>query len=85
MKIYQRIPLAMEVLFSSSGKLIPQKLHFENKTYEIEKILSVRHHSPQVVPCIAPLEYIVSIEGIHKKIYYEADTASWFSIKECVL
>ncbi len=84
MKVYQRIPLSLEVLFSPSGKLIPKKLYFEDKTYEIEKILAVRHHSPQVVPCIAPLEYTVSIDGIHKKIYYEADTSSWFSVKEFI-
>ena len=82
MKSYRRVPLCVEALFSVEGTLIPKKLYFRDNAYEIEQIITVRHHCPQIVPCIAPLEYTVSIDGIHKKLYYEADTASWFSIKE---
>ena len=82
MKAYRRIPLSVEAVFSLEGNLTPKKLFYGGKAYEIEKIITARHHCPQMVPCIAPLEYTVSIEGVHKKIYYEADTATWFSIKE---
>jgi hypothetical protein len=82
MKTYTRVPLAVEALFSTDGRIKPQKLYFDGNCFEIERILAVRNHCPQVVGCIAPVEYAVLIDGIHKMIYYEADTGTWFSIRE---
>lgn len=82
MKTYTRVPLGMEALFTPDGHLKPLRLHFGGQCYEIDRILSVRKYCPQVVACIAPVEYAVIIDGVHKKIYYEADSGTWFSIRE---
>jgi hypothetical protein len=82
MRQYKRVPLSVEVLFSQDGRLKPLRLHFDGEIFEIERILSIRNFCPGVVPCIAPIEYLVQVSGVHKKIYYEAATSSWFSVKE---
>ena len=82
MKQYRRMALAVEVLFTPHGRLLPRRLEFGGETYEIERVLSHKRFCPQVVACIAPIEFLVLIGGAHKKIYYEPDTGCWFSIKE---
>ena len=82
MKQYRRMALAVEVLFTPDGHLLPRRLEFGGETYEIERVLSHKRFCPQVVACIAPIEFLVLIGGTHKKIYYEPDTGCWFSIKE---
>ena len=59
----------------------PLRIRFGENTYEIERIIRVRNHCPQVVACIAPLEYTVQIDGICKDIYYESETGTWFSVR----
>ncbi len=83
MRYYKRVPLSVEVLFTRDGRLKPQRLHFDGEVFDIERILAVRNFCPGVVPCIAPVEYLVQVAGVHKKIYYEADTSTWFSVREC--
>lgn len=82
MKKYQRISLDVEVRFFKNGKIKPKKILFEEKSFEISKVLEIRNFCPIVVSCIAPVEYRVMIEGQEKKIYFEPDTNSWFSVKE---
>ena len=82
MKKYQRISLDVEVRFFKNGKIKPKKILFGESTFEITRILEARSYCPIVVPCVAPIEYRVIVEGVEKKIYFEADTNSWFSIKE---
>ena len=82
MKKYQRISLDVEVRFFKNGKIKPKKILFGECTFEITRILETRSYCPIVVPCVAPIEYRVIVEGVEKKIYFEADTNSWFSIKE---
>ena len=82
MKTYTRIPLEVKALFSREGRLRPIRVHFGGKAFAVEKILSVTHRCPQVVACVAPVEYTLQIEGVHKKIYYEGDTGTWFSVRE---
>jgi len=79
---YQRVPLAVEALFQTDGRILPRRLHYGDAVYEVERILSVKRFCPQVVACIAPVEYTVQITGHFKKIYYEEETATWFSIRE---
>lgn len=82
MKNYRRMPLAVEVLFTSDGRLLPRRLHFGGETYEIERVIAHRNYCPQTVACIAPIEFTVQIGDAYKKIYYEMDTGCWFSVKE---
>ena len=82
MKQYRRMALAVEVLFTPDGRLLPRRLEFGGETYEIERVLSHKRFCPQVVACIEPIEFLVLIGGANKKIYYEPDTGCWFSIKE---
>lgn len=82
MKAYRRMPLAVEVLFTCEGRLLPRRLHFGGEAYEIERVIAHRNFCPQTVACIAPIEFTVEIADAHKKIYYEPDTGCWFSIKE---
>ena len=79
---YQRIPLNVDALFLSSGKIKPRKIILKEGVFTIDKVISSKNYCPQVVPCVAPVEYTVSVEGVHKKIYYEPHTNMWFSVKK---
>lgn len=81
MKKYQRISLDVEVRFYKNGKIKPKKILFEEKSFEISRVLDIRNFCPLVVPCVAPIEYRVLVEGIEKKIYFEPDSNSWFTVK----
>lgn len=82
MKTYKRIALRVDAEFLAEGGFLPTRVIFDEKTYEIKKILRIKKYCPQTVGCIAPIEYTVVIDNIEKKIYYEEETKSWFSIKE---
>lgn len=82
MKRYRRVPLAVEALFTAEGRLLPRRLHFGDRAFEIERVISHRNFCPQVVACIAPIEFMIEVSGNYKKIYYEPDTGCWFSVKE---
>ncbi len=84
MTTYRRMPLAVEVLFTPEGRIKPLRLRFGTAYYDVDKILAVQNYTPTEVPCIAPVEYTLQIAGIHKKIYFEKETLSWFSVKEII-
>lgn len=79
---YIRVPLEVSVLCMPDGSQRPQKLFYHDKSFEITKTLSVRPKCPKEVGCIAPMEYTVLIDNEERKIYYEHETNTWFSIKE---
>ena len=79
---YQRIPLNVDALFLSSGKIKPRKIILTEGVFTIDKVISSKNYCPLVVPCVAPVEYTVSVEGVHKKIYYEPHSNMWFSVKK---
>lgn len=79
---YQRIPLIVDALFMTDGTFRPLKLIYRDTTFEITRILGMRRYCPRVVRAIATIEYRVIIDSQERKIYYEADTNTWFSIKE---
>lgn len=79
---YKRIQLEVEAVFHTDGSFAPKRIYFDDKPYEIDKIVNVRPYCPRVVGCIAPIQYTVLVEGATKKIYYEGDSNSWFSVKE---
>ncbi|MBO4897532.1 MAG: hypothetical protein J5590_04480 [Clostridia bacterium] len=79
---YIRVPLEVYVLCESDGSFSPKKLLYHDKSFEITKTLSVRPKCPKEVGCIAPLEYTVLIDNEERKIYYEHETNTWFSVKE---
>ena len=69
-------------MFATDGRLKPKKLFFDGVTYPIERIISLHRRRPPGIACIAPLEYVVMIGGKTKMIYYEAESGTWFSVKE---
>ena len=79
---YKRIPLTVDALFLPDGSFKPRKLIYKDSVFEITRLLSVRPFCPRVVRCIAPIEYTVIIDDAERKIYYEPDTNTWFSVKE---
>lgn len=79
---YVRVPLTVEALFLTDGTFKPLKLFFKDNTFEITRVIKKRKYCPQVVRCIAPIEYTVIIDSQERKIYYEPDTNTWFSVKE---
>lgn len=76
-----RIPLNVEAQFLKSGKIKPRRIIVDERTLEITKVLDIRPFYPSV-SSIAPLEYTVLIEGLIKKIYFEAETSKWFAVGE---
>jgi len=86
MKIdYVRVPLVVDALFMTDGTFCPKKLYYNDISYEITRVVGFRRYCPRVVGCIAPIEYTVVIDTHKKKIYYEPDTNTWFSVKEVYL
>ena len=81
---YRRILLKVEAVFETDGSFTPKKIICDNGTYDIIKIKGVRRYCPNVVRCIAPIEYTVRIEDQERKIYFEPDSNSWFSVKEVI-
>lgn len=78
----KRIPLSVEVVFDDDGVLIPKKLFYKGKAFEIERLIGVRQYSPTGITCVTPTEYVTVIGGFKRKIYYEQSTNKWFSVKE---
>ena len=81
-KEYLRVPLTVDALFLPDGSFRPRKIYFGGVPYEITRVLQKRRYCPKEVGCFAPVEYTVLVERRQKKIYYEADTNTWFSVKE---
>ncbi|MBO5286806.1 MAG: hypothetical protein J6B34_01635 [Clostridia bacterium] len=81
-KVYKKIPLVVDALFLTNGTIKPRRIILKEGTFDITKVLSVRRHCPLVVPCVAPLEYTVLVEGQQKNLYFDTDSGQWFSIKE---
>lgn len=79
---YERKPLVVEAAFQTDGSLKPFKLIYHERHFDITKIIKVRRHCPRVVSCIAPIEYTVIVDSVERKIYFEPDTNTWFSVKE---
>jgi len=82
MKRYERIDIQVEGIFGRDGSVRPEAVIFEDKRYPITRIKSCNLRWSAGVPCIAPVEYRVVIDGVEKSIYYERETNKWFSVKE---
>lgn len=79
---FLRVPLSVEVRFDPDGSMVPIALDYCDRRFFIDKVISSRNFTPNVVPCRFPVEYTVMIEGYKKKIYYEKHSNKWFSVKE---
>lgn len=79
---YIRFPLTVDALFLTDGTVKPRKIILKEGVFNIDKVTRVKRYCPQVVPCIAPFEYTVFVEGSEKKIYFEPHSHMWFSVKE---
>ena len=77
-----RVPLSVEPIFRTDGSLLPRRLYFEGQSFRIERVLGVQPFCPQGVGCIAPIRYTVEIGGREKELYFEAETGTWFSVRE---
>ncbi|MBQ7906682.1 MAG: hypothetical protein IJ309_03970 [Clostridia bacterium] len=77
-----RVNLEVDARFLKNGKMRPRRIIYGGKTFEITRVLDTRNYCPRVVSCVAPVEYLVLVEGVEKRIYFEAYTNSWFSVKE---
>ena len=82
MSKYKRVPLNVDALFLSNGTIKPRKIILNDGIFNIDRVLSYKNYCPQVVPCVAPIEYSVIVEGSEKKIYYEPHSNMWFSVKK---
>lgn len=79
---YERVPLNVDALFLSSGKIKPRKIILKEGVFTIDRVVSLKNYCPRVVPCVSPVEYTVIVEGNEKKIYYEPHSNMWFSVKK---
>ena len=79
---YQRVPLNVDALFLSNGKIKPRKIILGEGVYTIDRVISSKPYCPRVVSCVAPIEYTVLVEGNEKKIYYEPHSNMWFSVRK---
>lgn len=79
---YRKIPLIVNAIFTKEGSVFPTELIIGDESYLIDRIIDSRPHCPRVVRSVAPIEYTIMVEGYEKKIYYEMDSNTWFSVKE---
>ena len=79
---YKRIPLAIEAVFTVDGTIKPKKIIVGGESFSIDKVKFIKRRCPLVVPCVAPLEYTILVDGNEKRIYFEPHSNMWFSIKE---
>lgn len=79
---YKKIPISVEAEFMSDGFLIPRTVLFETERYPIDRIVRKGKYHPPGVSCIAPIEYVVMINGHMKFIYFEPSALQWFTVKE---
>lgn len=78
---YVRVPLNVDAIFLANGKIKPRKIILKEGVFTIDRIISSKNYCPHVVPCVAPTEYTVIVEGSEKKIYFEPHSNMWFSVK----
>lgn len=69
-------------IFRTDGSLVPRRLFCHGNSYPIDRVLGVQPFCPTGIGCIAPLRYTVEVGGYVKEIYFEAETRTWFSVKE---
>ena len=76
-----RIPLTVDAVFTSDGAIKPRKIVVKEGIFSVDRVVRVKKRCPCVVPCIAPTEYTVMVEGQEKRIYFEPHSNMWFSVK----
>ena len=84
MSKYMRVPLEVEVVFTTDGDITAKRLFYEDIPFTIDKTLDVRACCPKEVGCIAPIRYTVMIGGKEKELFFEKATGCWFSVREVV-
>ncbi|MDY6424004.1 MAG: hypothetical protein SPL06_04530 [Bacteroidales bacterium] len=84
-RVYQRIQLTMDAVFEKDGTVTPKRIICDDQVFDIARILDVCRHYPTGVSCVAPIQYTVKVEGQERKIYFEPDSNTWFSVKEVVM
>ena len=77
-----RIPLAVDALFKTDGSFVPRKVLYKDRIFEITRVLGTKKRCPPGVRAVAPVEYSVVVSGREQKIYYEAESNTWFSVRE---
>ena len=77
---YQKIPIEARVRMRLDGRVLPEEVIVSARSFPITKILKITELRPVGVPCIAPIEFTVVVEGSVKKIYYERSGGNWFSV-----
>ena len=80
--VYRKVPLTVEALFMPDGSVFPESLLLDDAEFQIDKIISSAERTPRTVTSISPTEYTVMVRGRVKKIYYETENNTWFSVKE---
>ena len=78
----ERIDIDVEGIFCRDGSVVPEAVIFSGKKFEITRILSRNMRYAAGVPCVAPIEFCVIIDGVEKRIYYERDSGRWFAVRE---
>ena len=79
---YKKIALGVEAKFLTDGTILPRAIWLDGCRYTVERILAKNKRHPMEVGCIAPIEYVVIVDGYRKVIYYEPSAQQWFSVKE---
>ena len=79
---YVRLPLTIDAIFTADGTIKPKRIILKEGVFNIDKVISTKRYCPRTVPCVAPIEYSIRVEGVDKKIYFEPHSNMWFSIKE---
>lgn len=79
---FTRTPLSVGVVYRADGKILPVVIIYDDKKFQIDKIIDSKKRAPKAVGSISPIEFTVLVAGETKKIYFEEDTGKWFSVKE---
>ena len=78
---YVRIPISMECMVWSDGRMEPRCVLYRGHSYPIDGIIGIRARIPPSIACSDPLEYTVRIGAHEKRLYYDRRAGTWFSVR----
>lgn len=76
----KRKAISVIELCDESGGITPLCVVAGGKRYEVDKVLSVTRHAPDV-ECVSPMRYDCIVCGVKKTLYRDGyPSQKWFSV-----
>ena len=77
----ENIPVEVVVKYSETGAIIPLKIYYLDKVYNVDKLFSYRTSNPKGSFGVA-LQFNCLINGKKKQLFFDRYNGTWFVVKE---